>query len=116
MPLLEIKESRKVTATVSLEQSIATLVDRYAAFTNSIADDVVNQSLEYVFSRDKEFQKFLENPGDKRAKAELRIKRSGGGAQWAAWPQTGIEWQFRARFWSGRRQMNPRSNRRFRAN
>ena len=74
MPLLEIKESRRVTATVSLEQSIAILVDRYAAFTNSIADDVVNQSLEYVFSRDKEFQKFLENPGDKRAKAELRVK------------------------------------------
>ena len=31
MPLLEIKESRRVTATVSLEQSIAILVDRYVS-------------------------------------------------------------------------------------
>lgn len=77
MPLLEIKTRKRVTATVSLEQSIANQVDSYAAFTDSIADDVVNQSLEYVFSRDKDFQKFLENPGEKRPKAALRVNRVG---------------------------------------
>ena len=68
MPLLEIKESRRVTATVSLEQSIAILVDRYAAFTNSIADDVVNQSLEYMFSRDKNSRSFWRIPATNERK------------------------------------------------
>ena len=42
MPLLEITTSRKVTATVSLEEPTANLVNQYAAFTRVAADDVVN--------------------------------------------------------------------------
>jgi hypothetical protein len=41
MPLLEITNSRKVTTTVSLEESTANLVNQYAAFTSVAADDVL---------------------------------------------------------------------------
>jgi hypothetical protein len=75
MPLLEITTSRKVTATVSLEEPTANLVNQYAAFTHVAADDVVNKALEYVFTKDKDFQKFIGSPND-----ALRIKRSGDDA------------------------------------
>ena len=78
MPLLEITTSRKVTATVSLEEPTANLVNQYAAFTRVAADDVVNKALEYVFTKDKDFQKFLESPDGKKAPACLRIRNQNG--------------------------------------
>ena len=77
MPLLEITTSRKVTATVSLEESTANLVNQYAAFTRVAADDVVNKALEYVFTKDKDFQKFIGSPNDAKPIHPLRIKRNG---------------------------------------
>jgi len=77
MPLLEITTSRKVTATVSLEEPTANLVNQYAAFTRVAADDVVNKALEYVFAKDKDFQKFIGTPNDAKPVHPLRIKRSG---------------------------------------
>jgi len=77
MPLLEITTSRKVTATVSLEEPTANLVNQYAAFTRVAADDVVNKALEYVFAKDKDFQKFIGSPNDAKPVHPLRIKRSG---------------------------------------
>ena len=77
MPLLEITTSRKVTATVSLEEPTANLVNQYAAFTRVGADDVVNKALEYVFTKDKDFQKFIGSPNDAKPLHPLRIKRSG---------------------------------------
>ena len=59
MPLLEIAPTKKVVATITLEETTALNVDKYAAFVNANADDVVSQALSYVFSRDKDFQKFL---------------------------------------------------------
>ena len=41
------------------------------------ADDVVNKALEYVFTKDKEFQKFIDSPNDSKPLHPLRIKRSG---------------------------------------
>ena len=75
MPLLEITTSRKVTATVSLEEPTANLVNQYAAFTHVGADDVVNKALEYVFTKDKDFQKFIGSPNDAKPIHPLRIKR-----------------------------------------
>lgn len=75
MPLLEITTSRKVTATVSLEEPTANLVNQYAAFTHVGADDVVNKALEYVFTKDKDFQKFIGAPNDAKPIHSLRIKR-----------------------------------------
>jgi hypothetical protein len=77
MPLLEITTSRKVTATVSLEEPTANLVNQYAAFTRVAADDVVNKALEYVFIKDKDFQKFIGAPNDAKPLHPLRIKRNG---------------------------------------
>ena len=77
MPLLEITASRKVTVTVSLEEPTASLVNQYAAFTSVPADDVVNKALEYVFAKDKDFQKFIGSPNDAKPVHPLRIKRSG---------------------------------------
>ena len=77
MPLLEITTSRKVTATVSLEEPTANLVNQYAAFTRVAADDVVNKALEYVFTKDKDFQKFIGSPNDAKPIHALRIKRNG---------------------------------------
>ena len=76
MPLLEITTSRKVTATVSLEEPTANLVNLYAAFTKVAADDVVNKALEYVFTKDKDFQKYIGTPNDAKPIHSLRIKRS----------------------------------------
>ena len=77
MPLLEITTSRKVTATVSLEEPTANLVNQYAAFTRVAADEVVNKALEYVFTKDKDFQKFIGSPNDAKPIHALRIKRNG---------------------------------------
>ena len=77
MPLLEITTSRKVTATISLEDPTANLVNQYAAFTRVAADDVVNKALEYVFTKDKDFQKFIGAPNDSKPLHPLRIKRNG---------------------------------------
>ena len=79
MPLLEITASRKVTVTVSLEEPTASLVNQYAAFTSVPADDVVNKALEYVFTKDKDFQKFISAPNDSKPLHPLRIKRNGDG-------------------------------------
>src|ERR1035441_9463433 len=80
MPLLEITTSRKVTATVSLEEPTANLVNQYAAFTRVAADDVVNKALEYVFTKDRDFQKFIGSPNDSNPLQPLRIKRNGDNA------------------------------------
>ena len=80
MPLLEITTSRKVTATVSLEEPTANLVNQYAAFTRVAADDVVNKALEYVFAKDKDFLKYMETSNDTKPTHPLRIKRSGDDA------------------------------------
>ena len=77
MPLLEITTSRKVTATVSLEAPTANLVNQYAAFTRVAADDVVNKALEYVFTKDKDFQRYIGSPNDAKPVHPLRIKRAG---------------------------------------
>ena len=80
MPLLEIVPSKKVTATVSLEEPTANLVNQYSAFTRVAADDVVNKALEYVFTKDKDFQKFIGSPNDSKPLQPLRIKRNGDSA------------------------------------
>jgi hypothetical protein len=79
MPLLEVQQIKKLTATVTLEQSTAVYVDKYAAFIQATADDVVNKALEYVFSKDKEFQSFLASDAANSAPHSLRVKGSNNG-------------------------------------
>ena len=41
MPLLEVVQTRQISASIRLTDSIATQTDQYAAFIRASADDVV---------------------------------------------------------------------------
>ena len=75
MPLLEINQSRYISASVRLDESTATLVDQYAAFIHASADDVVDKALNYVFSKDRDFQEFLRTPQATHVASALRVRR-----------------------------------------
>jgi hypothetical protein len=75
MALLEITQSRQVTATIRLEEKTATLVDQYAGFIRASADEVVNHALEYVFTKDRDFQEFLKSADAAAVKPSLRVRR-----------------------------------------
>ena len=77
MPLLEIKLSKKIETLCSLEESTAILVEQYAAFAKAPADEVINASLEHVFSKDKEFQVYLERTPKAPEFSSLRLHTSG---------------------------------------
>ena len=84
MPLLEVVQTRQVSASIRLTDSTATQVDQYAAFIRASADDVVEQALAYVFSKDRDFQDFLKTPQAKQVASTLRIRK--GPASAAAEP------------------------------
>jgi hypothetical protein len=48
MPLLEITQSRQISASVRLDEATATQIDQYAAFIKASADDVVDKALNYL--------------------------------------------------------------------
>src|SRR5271157_1227561 len=83
MPLLEINLSRYINALIRLDETTAELVDQYAAFVHVSADDVVDKALDYVFSKDRDFQDFLKTPQAKQVAPTLRVRRgsSNGAAQ-----------------------------------
>lgn len=72
MPLLEVIQTRLISASIRLTDTVATQVDQYAAFIHASVDDVVEQALSYVFSKDRDFQDFLKSP-EARQVASLRI-------------------------------------------
>jgi hypothetical protein len=83
MPLLEINQSRHICASVRLDEATAAQVDQYAAFIHASADDVVDKALNYVFSKDRDFQDFLKTPPAKQVaptcvcvKARAMVRRS----------------------------------------
>ena len=75
MPLLEVVQTRQISASIRLTDTIATQVDQYAAFIRACADDVVEQALAYVFSKDRDFQDFLKTPEARKVTATLRIRK-----------------------------------------
>ena len=76
MPLLEVVQTRQISASIRLTDTTATQVDQYAALISACADDVVEQALAYVFSKDRDFQDFLKTPEAKQAAATLRIRKA----------------------------------------
>jgi hypothetical protein len=76
MPLLEIVQTRQVTASIHLDESTAALIDQYAAFLHATADEVVDKALCYVFAKDRDFQDFLRTPEASRAPESLRIRHT----------------------------------------
>ena len=77
MPLLEIKLSKKIDALTALEESTAIMIEQYAAFVKVPADEVINSSLEYVFSKDKEFQQYLTDNPKAPEFSSLRVQQNG---------------------------------------
>ncbi len=75
MPLLEITQTRQISASVRLDEATATQVDQYAAFIKASADDVVDKALNYVFSKDHAFQDFLKTPQAKQVASTLRVRK-----------------------------------------
>jgi hypothetical protein len=77
MPLLEINQVRHICASVRLDKDTAAQVDQYAAFIRASADDVVDKALNYVFSKDRDFQEFLKTPQAKQVASTLRVRKVG---------------------------------------
>jgi hypothetical protein len=75
MPLLEVIQTRQISASIRLTDSTAAQVDQYAAFIHASADDVVEQALAYVFSKDRDFQEFLKSPDARKITPTLRIRK-----------------------------------------
>ena len=76
MPLLEVVQTRHLSASIRLTDTTATQVDQYATFIHASANDVVEQALTYVFSKDREFQEFLRTPEAQRITPTLRVRRA----------------------------------------
>jgi len=76
MALLIVKSSKKIDATLRLEESTAKMIDRYAAFLQVSADEVVDKGMEYIFTKDKDFQQHLTAEPNRTVPASLRIKKS----------------------------------------
>lgn len=78
MPLLEVVQTRYVSASVRLTDTTAMQVDQYAAFIHASADEVMEQALTYVFAKDRDFQEFLRTHDAQRITPTLRIRRNPG--------------------------------------
>jgi len=76
MPLLEVTQTRQISASIRLTDTTATQVDQYAAFIHASADDVVEQALAYVFSKDRDFQDYLKTPEARHVASTLRIRKA----------------------------------------
>jgi hypothetical protein len=75
MPLLEVVQTRHLSASIRLTDTTAIQVDQYAAFIHASADEVVEQALAYVFSKDRDFQEFLKSAEAQRITPTLRVRR-----------------------------------------
>ena len=75
MPLLEVTQTRHLSASIRLTDTTASQVDQYAAFIHASADDVVDKALNYVFSKDRDFQDFLKTPQAKQVVSTLRVRK-----------------------------------------
>ena len=94
MPLLEINQIRHICASVRLDEATAAQVDQYAAFIQASADDVVDKALNYVFSKDRDFQEFLKTPQAKQVASTLRVRKgasNGAPAQHGKKVAAGVE-------------------------
>jgi len=77
MPLLEINQVSHICASVRGDEETAAQVDQYAAVIRASADDVVDKALNYVFSKDRDFQEFLKTPQAKQVASTLRVRKVG---------------------------------------
>ena len=67
MPFIprQVKPPARVPITCKLPEETATLLKRYAEFLDSTQEYVVNETLLVAFRRDKEFQNWLGDSGER---------------------------------------------------
>ena len=75
MPLLEVVQTRQISASIRLAEATATQLNQYAQFIRASADEVIEEALKHVFGRDREFQEFLKSPDAQRIEPTLRIRK-----------------------------------------
>jgi hypothetical protein len=82
MPLLEVTQTRHVSASIRLTDATAIRIDQYVAFCKSQApdnlveaDQIVEKAVIYAFGQDREFQQFLQSPEAQAVKPTLRIRK-----------------------------------------
>ena len=80
MPLLKIAESKKITIYATIEETTAKQIEQYAAMTKGTCDEVVQQALDYIFSKAADFKKFCTEHPDAKPKDPIRVKRSSSAA------------------------------------
>jgi hypothetical protein len=78
MPLLDIRPTKTLTALIKLEESTAQTLEQYAAFIGVSADEVVSKALDYVFEKDREFQKHIAEHTTAAVPSTLRVQRKPG--------------------------------------
>lgn len=77
MPLLEITQTRQITAMLRLDEKTAELVNQYGAFIHcEDADTVIEQALNYVFAKDRDFQEFLKTNDAQNVPPILRVRKA----------------------------------------
>jgi hypothetical protein len=76
MPLLEVVQTRQISASIRLTDSTANQVDQYAAFIRASADDVIEEALKHCFGKDRDFQEFLKSPDARKVTPTLRIRKA----------------------------------------
>lgn len=75
MPLLEVVQTRQISASIRLTDTTANQVDQYAAFIKASADDVIEEALKHCFGKDRDFQEFLKSPEAQKFTPTLRTRK-----------------------------------------
>jgi hypothetical protein len=76
MALLEVIHIKKLSATIQIDEPLAHTLDKYAHHIHASADEVIGKALEYIFARDKEFQKWAASDAAASVKPSLRLKQT----------------------------------------
>ena len=76
MAILEVIHIKKLTATIQIDEPLALTLDQYAHHIHASADEVIGKALEFVFAKDKDFQKWASSDAAATVPQSLRLKQS----------------------------------------
>ena len=76
MPLLEVVQTKHVSASIRLTDNTAIQLDQYAHLIGASADSVIEEALKHCFAKDRDFQDFIKTPAAKQVAASLRIRKA----------------------------------------
>ena len=83
MPLLEVTQTKHVSASVRFTDITAVRIDQYVAFCKSQApenaveaDQIIEKAVIYAFGQDREFQQYLKLPEAQKFTPTLRVRKA----------------------------------------